>query len=291
MANYPKELTDLLQQYMTDGIMTEKERAVLLRKAESLGVDKDEFDLFIDAEEQKFEQKIDAAKRQAKGKLCPFCEASVPMFTDKCPECGCHITPEVTKELNDIIENLEDAVVNFKSTKNVDLQRNKANVERYVRKAEMYYGNNKKIQVLIAEVKKEIELVEKRVSVDKRKEMALSGAGKFGEIIVFLSKKAWTWFVLIALVGYFFYDGYDNRLTFMIWTIDLIAVIFYLLYINEKLGDFGRLLLNAIKEPFVWTGVFAVATILCIVAESPVGFGTFIAAMISLAIAAVKYER
>ena len=292
MANYPKELTDLLQQYMTDGIMTEKERAVLLRKAESLGVDKDEFDLFIDAEEQKFEQKIDAAKRQAKGKLCPFCEASVPMFTDKCPECGCHITPEVTKELNDIIENLEDAVVNFKSTKNVDLQRNKANVERYVRKAEMYYGNNKKIQVLIAEVKKEIELVEKRVSVDKRKEMALSGAGKFGEIIVFLSKKAWTWFVLIALVGYFFYDGYDNRLTFMIWTIDLIAVIFYLLYINEKLGDFGRLLLNAIKEPFVWTGVFAVATVLCFAAFFLEGvLLTFFAAMISLGIAAVKHIR
>lgn len=198
MANYPKELTDLLQQYMTDGIMTEKERAVLLRKAESLGVDKDEFDLFIDAEEQKFEQKIDAAKRQAKGKLCPFCEASVPMFTDKCPECGGNITPEVTKELNEIVEALEDAVVNFKSTNNADLQRNKANVERYVRKAEMYYGNNKKIQILIAEVKKEIELVEKRVSTNKRKDAA-------GDIIVKILKNPFTWtaifFILLLTVG------------------------------------------------------------------------------------------
>ena len=168
MANYPKELTELLQQYMTDGVMTDKERAVLLRKAESLGVDKDEFDLYIDAEVQKFDQKIDAAKRQTKGKLCPFCEASVPMFTDKCPECGGNITPEVTKELNEIIENLEDAVVNFKSTNNADLQRNKAKVERYVRKAEMYYGNNKKIQILIAEVRKEIELVEKKAKYQQR---------------------------------------------------------------------------------------------------------------------------
>ena len=198
MANYPKELTDLLEQYMTDGVMTEKERAVLLRKAEARGVDKDEFDLYIDAEVQKFDQKIDSAKRQAKGKLCPFCEASIPMFTDKCPECGGNITPEVTKELNEIVEALEDAVVNFKSTNNADLQRNKANVERYVRKAEMYYGNNKKIQVLIAEVKKEIELVEKRVSANKRKDAT-------GDIIVKILKNPFAWtaifFILLITVG------------------------------------------------------------------------------------------
>lgn len=207
MANYPKELVDLLQQYMTDGVMTAKERAVLLRKAESLGVDKDEFDLYIDAEEQKFEQKIDSAKRQAKGKLCPFCEASVPMFTDKCPKCGCNITPEVTKELNDIIENLEDAVVNFKSTKNVDLQRNKANVERYVRKAEMYYGNNKKIQILIAEVKKEMDLVEKRVSADKRKEQVATGATKLIKFI----KNIWFWVFVEVLVTMGLYCHYDAK--------------------------------------------------------------------------------
>lgn len=216
MANYPKELTDLLEQYMTDGVMTEKERAVLLRKAESMGVDKEEFDLYIDAEEQKFDQKIDTAKRQAKGKLCPFCEASVPMFTDKCPECGGNITPEVTKELNEIVEALEDAVVNFKSTDNADLQRNKANVERYVRKAEMYYGNNKKIQVLIAEVKKEIELVEKRVSANKRKDA-------IGDIIVKILTNPFTWtaifFILLLIVG----DSSDD-ISFVIGVFSLIGI-------------------------------------------------------------------
>jgi hypothetical protein len=169
MANYPKELTDLLQQYMTDGVMTEKERAVLLRKAESLGVDKDEFDLYIDAEEQKYDQKIDAAKRQAKGKLCPFCEASVPMFTDKCPECGCHITPQVTKELETIIEALEDALVKFKSAESYE--RSKAEVERYVRKARMYYSNNRKVQLLLEDVKNESLLAEKRYKSATRLEM------------------------------------------------------------------------------------------------------------------------
>ena len=216
MANYPKELTDLLEQYMTDGVMTEKERAVLLRKAEAMGVDKDEFDLYIDAEVQKFDQKIDSAKRQAKGKLCPFCEASIPMFTDKCPECGGNITPEVTKELNEIVEALEDAVVNFKSTNNADLQRNKANVERYVRKAEMYYGNNKKIQVLIAEVKKEIELVEKRVSANKRKDAT-------GDIIVKILKNPFAWtaifFILLITVG----SSTDNNTSLLIGQLSLIG--------------------------------------------------------------------
>ena len=221
MANYPKELTDLLEQYLTDGVMTAKERGVLLRKAEAMNVDKDEFDLYIDAEVQKFDQKIDAAKRQAKGKLCPFCEAPVPMFTDKCPECDRNITPEATKELNDIIENLEDAVVNFKSTKDIDLQRNKANVERYVRKAEMYYGNNKKIQILIAEVKKEIEVVEKRLDSERKRQNRKSTIKFIWNLIT----SGIFWFFVVALVGVYYYFFDDENIAIWIWVID--GVVFF----------------------------------------------------------------
>lgn len=150
MANYPKELLDLLEQYLTDGVMTSKEREVLLRKAEAMNVDKDEFDLYIDAEIQKIDQKADTIKRQSKGKLCPFCEASIPTLADKCPECGANITPSATKELEEIIEKLEDALVNFKSGNNID--KSKAEVERYIRKANMYYENNTKVKKLLEEV-------------------------------------------------------------------------------------------------------------------------------------------
>lgn len=153
MANYPKELTDLLEQYLTDGVMTAKERGVLLRKAEAMNVDKDEFDLYIDAEIQKIDQKADAIKRQSKGKVCPFCEASIPMLADKCPECGGNITPSATKELEEIIEKLEDALVNFKSGN--DIEKSKAEVERYVRKAKLYYENNNKVKKLLEEVESE----------------------------------------------------------------------------------------------------------------------------------------
>ena len=172
MANYPKELVDLLEQYLTDGVMTAKERAVLLRKAEAMNVDKDEFDLYIDAEIQKIDQKTDAIKRQSKGKVCPFCEASIPMLADKCPECGGNITPQATKELEEIIDKLEDALVNFKSGK--DIEKSKAEVERYIRKANLYYENNTKIKLLVREVENEIKNATIIASKEKRQKMLIS---------------------------------------------------------------------------------------------------------------------
>ena len=188
MANYPKELVDLLEQYLTDGVMTSKEREVLLRKAEAMNVDKDEFDLYIDAEIQKIDQKADAIKRQSKGKLCPFCEASIPMLADKCPECGGNITPQATKELEEIIDKLEDALVNFKSGK--DFERSKAEIERYIRKANMYYENNPKIKRLLEEVVAESKIAENKAKAITRnktiKNILLNkGVVVFLEILIF----------------------------------------------------------------------------------------------------------
>lgn len=167
MANYPKELQELLEQYLTDGVITTKEREVLLRKAEAMNVDKDEFDLYIDAEIQKIDQNADAIKRQSQGKLCPFCEASIPMLADKCPECNENITPQATKEIEEIIDKLEDALVSFKSGK--DIAKSKATVERFMRKAKMYYGNNPKIQKLVEEVEMESAKAEKVAKANARK--------------------------------------------------------------------------------------------------------------------------
>lgn len=50
---YAKEFEDLLEEYLTDGVISTKERQVLLKKAEKLGYDVDEVDLYIDAQLQK----------------------------------------------------------------------------------------------------------------------------------------------------------------------------------------------------------------------------------------------
>ena len=192
----PQELDDLIKEYLTDGIISAKERQVLLNKAQALGLNVDEVDLYIDAQQQKTDQAVAAAVNKRRGKTCPYCGSSIPELTDKCPNCGGSITPEASKELEEIIEHLESALVNFKSGEDVD--KSKAEVERYVRKARMYYGNNPKIQRLLDEVEAESEAAEAEAKKNAKK--------KFWLNIIEKNKK----FVLIAIAvisvfGYIWY--------------------------------------------------------------------------------------
>lgn len=186
----PEELDLLIQEYLTDGIITDKERAVLLRKAEKLGLDVDEIDLYIDAQQQKADQVIDIAAKKKRGQTCPFCGGSVPQLADKCPHCGQHITAEASEELKEIIENLEEALVDFKSGK--DFARSKAVAEKYVRKANLYYSNNPKIQRLTDEVNQEIEVVSKKAKNEARikniKDSSTAVASGIGSIFSWLTK-------------------------------------------------------------------------------------------------------
>lgn len=169
MANnlIPEELNALIQQYLTDGVLTAKERQVILNKAEKMGIDRDEIDLYLDAEVQKIDQQTDAAVRKQKGKTCPFCGGSVPQLTDKCPHCGENITPEASSELQEIVDNLEEALVDFKSGN--DIAKSKATVERFMRKAKLYYGNNPKIQKLLEDVEMESLEAENVAKANARK--------------------------------------------------------------------------------------------------------------------------
>ena len=174
MANnlIPEELQALIDQYLTDGVLTDKERQVILKKAVGMGLDRDEIDLYLDAEVQKIDQATDAAVRKQRNKECPYCGAPVPQLADKCPECGQFITPEAGKDLQDILENLEEALVNMKSRK--DFERNKATVERYARKAKLYYSNHPKIKALLAEVEAEMKLAENKVKSEARRSAVIS---------------------------------------------------------------------------------------------------------------------
>lgn len=196
MANLiPEELNALIQQYLTDGVLTDKERQVILNKAEKMGLDRDEIDLYLDAEVQKIDQQTDAAVRKQKGKTCPFCGGSVPLLTDKCPHCGEPITAEASAKLQKIFNNLEEALVDLKSGE--DIEKNKASVERFARKAKMYYGSNPKIQKLLLEVENEvIEAEKKRKKSDRN------------NIIAFV---AWVIFMLLLAVFGFSMDQLSGK--------------------------------------------------------------------------------
>lgn len=150
----PKELDDLIQEFLTDGIISPKERQVLLNKAQALGLNLDEVDLYIDAQEQKMQQSIEAAKNKRRGKTCPFCGSSIPELTDKCPYCGKNITPEASEELEDLIDDLQQYLERYIKR---PTDGRKAEIESYIRKAKMYYGNNPKVQCLVEETENSIK--------------------------------------------------------------------------------------------------------------------------------------
>ncbi len=189
--NIPEELDALIQEYLTDGVLTSKEREVILEEAEKMKLNIKKIDLYLDAQVQKIDQANDAATRRRKGKACPYCGAPVPLLADKCPECRQYLTPEASDELQDILDHLENALVDLKSGNNIE--RSKATVERYARKAKMYYSNNPKIKPLLDEVGIEMSEAEKKAKSSQRKNAFLS----------FLKNK-WIWFALPILFGIVF---------------------------------------------------------------------------------------
>jgi hypothetical protein len=106
--------------------------------------------------------------------------------------------------LEEILDNLEDALVNMKSRK--DFDRNKAIVERYERKARMYYSNHPKIKALLAEVGDEMHEAENRIKSVERKEAVAS-----------LLTNKWFWCSVPIVVGVllFFWGefGIEDRIT------------------------------------------------------------------------------
>ena len=105
---YSEEFENLLKEYLTDGIITTKERQVLLKKAQQLGYDVDEVDLYIDAQQQKCDQAVEAAAAKKRGKVCPRCGASLQSMQLTCPECGFEFNnAEANASAKDLVKKLE----------------------------------------------------------------------------------------------------------------------------------------------------------------------------------------
>lgn len=96
---YSEELEMLIDAALADGQLTEKEKQVLFRRAQSEGIDLDEFEMILDARllKQKKAQQANAAaaapmpqsnKFGGEVKKCPACGATYVAGTAVCPECG-----------------------------------------------------------------------------------------------------------------------------------------------------------------------------------------------------------
>lgn len=91
---YNEELETLIDAALADGVLTEKEKQILFKKAQKMGVDLDEFEMVLDARLVKL-KKAEKAKESAPKsnklgdvKKCPNCGAVVQRFQGVCPDCG-----------------------------------------------------------------------------------------------------------------------------------------------------------------------------------------------------------
>ena len=93
---YNERLEQLIDAALADGELTEKEKQILFKKAQEMGVDLDEFEMVLDArlfklkkaEEEKAKSSAPKSNKWGDIKKCPACGAMIESFTTKCKECG-----------------------------------------------------------------------------------------------------------------------------------------------------------------------------------------------------------
>ncbi len=108
------ELEQLIQFALEDGELSEKERSVLMRKAQEAGIDLDEFEMILDAKFHQVKKTAPVAvtpkpsSKHGEVRKCPSCGAVVSAFTTKCSECGFEFNNvEAVKSANVLFEKLQ----------------------------------------------------------------------------------------------------------------------------------------------------------------------------------------
>lgn len=94
---YNEQLENLISAALADGELTEKEKQILFKRAESMGIDLDEFEMVLDShlsqleKEKKAKEVATSAPKSDKFgdvRKCPACGAILQSFQTTCPECG-----------------------------------------------------------------------------------------------------------------------------------------------------------------------------------------------------------
>lgn len=89
---YNEKIEALIKAALIDGVLTEKEKQILFKRAESEGIDLDEFEMVLDARlvELEQEQKTSAPQSDKFGDVrkCPACGAIISSGIAVCKECG-----------------------------------------------------------------------------------------------------------------------------------------------------------------------------------------------------------
>lgn len=117
---YNEEIENLINLALADGELTQKEKQILLKKAESMGIDLDEFEMVLEAKlyertgankTSNTDQKTVEPKSDKLGdvKKCPACGAITASFTVRCAECGTEFrNVEASQNITTFFEKLDE---------------------------------------------------------------------------------------------------------------------------------------------------------------------------------------
>ncbi len=120
---YNEQLEKLIEMALVDGELTEKKKQILFKKAESSGIDLDEFEMVLDAklfEKQKDNKLVTAAPKSDKlgdVRKCPACGAITETFATKCSDCGTEFRNiEASQNIIKFFEKLDEIESNRKDS-------------------------------------------------------------------------------------------------------------------------------------------------------------------------------
>ena len=89
---YSKELEELIESVLADGVVTDQERTVLRKRAQACGEDPDEVMIVVDGRLAKMKKAsaptTPTVEKRGNIVKCPSCGAPIEAGSVKCAECG-----------------------------------------------------------------------------------------------------------------------------------------------------------------------------------------------------------
>lgn len=231
---YNEKIEALISAALADGVLTEKEKQVLFKKAQAEGIDLDEFEMVLDArlvELEKAEKAKAAASAPKSNKLgdvkkCPACGAIVQSYQGKCSECGYEFEDiEGNKAVNELsallrkakekdyasiirtfpIPNTKANLIEFMTylqsntsdEKNADTYASK--LQECIIKAQTFFHNDAQLMLLVSKIEEAEKKRLEKVSSENRKgyfKTFINAILKFSKAIV----KALPWILIVVIV-------------------------------------------------------------------------------------------
>ena len=155
---FSKELENLINATLEDGVLEEYEKAALVKRAQAEGVDLTELEIYINSilqrrkkertkAEEARQEIIDRKKKEAYGRVCPNCGKQVNSMTLKC-DCGYEFTNNAVRSSVQILADKIEKITNEASKISNEEEREKKKTKEIVDVITIYPVPNTKEDII-----------------------------------------------------------------------------------------------------------------------------------------------